>query len=313
MKSSSFGSGLRVFASALVAVLLAGCGKVELLSNVQEKEANQVVSIMQQYKIPVSKRAGVEMTWTIDLANANDFSRAVKILDSMGHPNTQYNTIGQVFQKSGLVSSPLEERARLVYAMSETVADTLNKIPGVLLARVHIVLPENDPYSDSDVEAKAAIFLTHKAGSNLEEYVREIKYLVANSVQGLDYDRVSIAMFPIVSEADAQISNVFDSNVSVLGLSMSSDAAEKFVIILIILAVLLLTSAGAAAFFFISGRRAKISAGGGAPKQNAPVVVQDNKIEASDLDEEPDVEGANGNAPADGEGEVADGDEKGGK
>ncbi|MDR3144158.1 MAG: type III secretion inner membrane ring lipoprotein SctJ [Puniceicoccales bacterium] len=288
MKKSNFNSGFGVFALAFVLLLLTGCGKVELLSNLPEKDANQVVSIMQQHRIQVAKRAGVEMTWTIDLKNSSDFSRAVKVLESMGYPATQYNTIGQVFQKSGLVSSPLEERARLVYALSETIADTLNKIPGVLSARVHIVLPENDPYSDSDVESSAAIFLTYKAGSNLDESVREIKYLVANSVQGLDYDRVSIAMFPIVSDVETQTNNVFDSNVSVLGLSMASDAAEKFVIILVILVVLLLSVAGVAIFFFISARRAKATSGSAvAPKSNGPVVVQSDEQSASDLDEEP--------------------------
>jgi type III secretion protein J len=286
MKMCNFRGRLRAFLLTATLLLLAGCGKVDLLSNLPEKEANEILSIMQQYNVPALKKAGLELTWTIMLSNGGDFSRAVNILNSMGYPNTQYNTIGQVFQKSGLVSSPLEERARFMYALSETIADTLNKIPGVLSSRVHIVLPENDPYSDSSTEASAAIFLTYKAGGNLDESVREIKYLVANSVQGLDYDRVSIALFPVAFDAENQRANMPDPNVSVLGLKMAGDAAPKFLIVVIVLAVLMLSFLGLAVFLFLELRKRKKK--GGAPATNAQparAVVQSDEEAMSDLDE----------------------------
>jgi type III secretion protein J len=277
----------------LAMMLLAGCGQVELLSNLPEKEANEIVSVMQQYKVPIKKVHGVELTWNVVLTDVNSFSRAVEILNSKGFPNVQYNTIGQVFQKSGLVASPLEERARFMYALSETVSETLNKIPGVLTSRVHIVLPENDPYSNADTEASAAIFLTYKAGSNLDESVREIKYLVANSVQGLDYDRVSIALFPVAFEADSPAENVFNSNVSVLGLEMASGSAMKFIVILIAFGCAALASIGLAIFFFLELKKAKKVGGGmstAVPRPIAkekPVAVQDAEASINELDETP--------------------------
>ncbi|MDR1413534.1 MAG: type III secretion inner membrane ring lipoprotein SctJ [Puniceicoccales bacterium] len=285
MEKKNFFKSLCMVFSLFALLFVSGCGQVELLSNMPEKEANEIMAIMQQHEIPISKKPGVELTWTIVLKNSSDFARAVKILDSKGHPNVQYNTIGDVFQKTGFVSSPLEERARFMYALSESIGETLNKIPGVLTSRVHIVLPENDSYADSSTEASASVFLIYKAGSNLDESVREIKYLVANSVQGLDYDRISIALFPVTFESDEVIDNVFDSNVSVLGLKMTSDAAIKFVIILVIFTVLLFCASGAAAFFFWEFRKLKKS--NGADKfasKNAPVVVQQEKP-LSDLDE----------------------------
>jgi type III secretion protein J len=287
MKKNGFCKNLCLLFSLFMMLILAGCGKVDLLSNLPEEEANEIVSLMQQQHISVVKKPGLELTWTIVLKNSDEFFKAEKILKTNGYPKVQYNTIGQVFQKSGLVSSPLEEKARFMYALSESVALTLNKIPGVLTSRVHIVLPENDPYSDADTEASAAIFLTYKTGSSLDESVREIKYLVANSVQGLDYDRVSIALFPIAAEENTPSDDNFDTSVSVLGLRMASDAATKFLTIVIVLGVLLLCSMGAAAFFFFESRKNKKANAAAKAASNSPIVVQNETQNVSDLDEEP--------------------------
>ncbi|MDR1595566.1 MAG: type III secretion inner membrane ring lipoprotein SctJ [Puniceicoccales bacterium] len=288
MKSGNFPKKCGALCFSIVAVLLAGCGKVDLLSNLPEKEANEIFALMQQSGIPIVKKPGVEMTWTIVLNNSSDFSNAIRILGSKGYPNVHYNTLGQVFQKSGFISSPLEERARFMYALSESIADTLNKIPGVLTSRVHVVLPEIDSYADENTEASASIFLTYKAGTNLDEAIREIKYLVANSVQGLDYDRVSIAMFPVTFDVEDSENGGINTNVNVLGLSMASSSAVPFIIIVTALLVLFIGAIGAAAFFFFDSKKAKRTAAGVRPQAAlpAPVVVQSGESAASELDED---------------------------
>ena len=265
-------------------LILCGCGQVDLLSNIPEKEANEILSIMQQYKIPVQKKSGLEQTWTIVLKDSDNFSKAVKILDAKGYPRSQYTTMGDVFQKSGLVSSPLEERARFMYALSESIAETLNNIPGVLSSRVHLVLPENDPYSDNDIESSAAIFLTYKAGENLDESVREIKYLVANSIQGLSYDRVSIALFPVIFD-EAQIMADSEDTVSVFGFRVSSSFAPKLLLLLIVIGLVVVVAIAAAVYLFVfakKGRKPESEKGEG-----EPVVVQQDENKEESLDEEP--------------------------
>jgi type III secretory pathway lipoprotein EscJ len=136
------------------------------------------------------------------------------------------------------------------------------------------MLPENDPYSDAETEALAAIFLTSRVRSNLHESVREIKYLVANSVQGLDYDKVSIALFPVAAEDNTAIENVFDRNVSAMGLRMALDAAAKVLTIVIALGILLLCSMGAAIFFFFESRKSRK----GLRLQNLPQIAQSSSM-----------------------------------
>jgi type III secretion protein J len=174
-------------------------------------------------------------------------------------------------------------------ALSERVASTLNKISDVLTSRVHRVLPENAPFSDADTDASIAIFLTYKVGSNLYESVREIKYLMANSVQGLDYDKLSIALFPAAAEDNTAIENVFGTNVNAMGLRIASDAAIKFLTIVIVLGILLLCSMGAVVFFFLESRKSRKGTTGPKPAPNSPIGVQVDSQNASDLDEEPDT------------------------
>ena len=105
--------------------------------------------------------------------------------------------MGQVFQKQGLVSSPTEDHIRLVYALSQGLNDTLSRIDGVLSARVHIVMPEPTTNGSAASPASAAVFIRYQDSFDLTQLVPQIKTLVANSIQNLAYDQVSVALFPV--------------------------------------------------------------------------------------------------------------------
>ena len=73
---------------------------------------------------------------------ASQVGRALDLLRAQGLPRERFAGMGEVFKKEGLISSPLEERARYLYALSQELGATLTKIDGVITARVHVVLPE---------------------------------------------------------------------------------------------------------------------------------------------------------------------------
>jgi type III secretion protein J len=76
-----------------------------------------MMAILLQRDIPCTKSAGKEERWVLKVAQA-DFSRAVDLLRAQGYPKDKFTKMGEVFQKSGLVSSPTEERIRYMYALS---------------------------------------------------------------------------------------------------------------------------------------------------------------------------------------------------
>ena len=105
--------------------------------------------------------------------------------------------MSEMFQKDGLVSSPLEERVRFIYALSQSVQETLMQIDGVLVSRVHIVLPENNPaISEGKQPSSASVFIKYHPAYDLESMKSEIKLIVEKSIEGLSYDKVSVVMVP---------------------------------------------------------------------------------------------------------------------
>ncbi|MCA8998283.1 MAG: type III secretion inner membrane ring lipoprotein SctJ [Planctomycetaceae bacterium] len=183
----------------LLAVM--GCGKVELYSDLPESEANEMMAVLMENGISCAKQAGDEQTWTLSVSN-DRFADSVRLLKEQGYPKDKFADMGQMFQKSGLVSSPSEERIRFMYALSQELSNTISRIDGVLSARVHIVLPENSPFGKEVQPSSAAVFIKHQYGTDLDTSITDIKELVISSIEGLDAEKVSVVLFE--SEAPQQ-------------------------------------------------------------------------------------------------------------
>lgn len=229
----------------LSALLLVGCGKTPLYTDVREIEANEMIALLMERGIAASKKAGAEKTWDVSV-NMQDFPRAIEILNSFGYPREQYYGVGDAFKKSGLVSSPTEERIRFMYALSQDIAATVSMIDGVTDAQVHIVLPDNDPFSDNFYPASAAVFINYRPDSNVEASVSKVKNLVMNSVEGLSYDNISVALFP---------KNVVEAASLAKATQLTSISASWIVWIIVLIALIL--GGGAGGFFWFKLHRNK--------------------------------------------------------
>jgi type III secretion protein J len=70
----------------------------------------------------------------------------------------------------------------------------------VLSARVHLVMPTTNPNGTVMSSSSAAVFLRYQDTYDIQQLVSQIKTLVANSIEDLAYDRVSVALFPVEVE-----------------------------------------------------------------------------------------------------------------
>jgi len=183
-------------AGAVLVLALAGCGaNVELLSNMNEREANEVIAALSEADIAVQKLPGKDGVINLSVDQSN-VARAITVLSTDGLPRERRATMGDVFKKEGLISSPLEERARYLWALSQELSETISQIDGVLRARVHVVLPERSTGGDPPLPSSAGVFVKHRNGVNLEESVPQIKRLVASSIPGLTIEKVSVVLVP---------------------------------------------------------------------------------------------------------------------
>ncbi|TRW18386.1 type III secretion system inner membrane ring lipoprotein SctJ [Glacieibacterium frigidum] len=176
-------------------LLVTACGKAELYGKLTETQANEMVAVLQNAGIDADKISAGEAGFSI-ATSKEDFGRAVQLLRAQGYPRDEFASLGTVFKKEGFVSSPLEERARLVYGLSQELSNTVSQIDGVVQARVQLAMPEADPLSDKIKPSSASVFIKYRPGSSPEKQVGQIKSLMVNAVEGLTYENVTVAMFP---------------------------------------------------------------------------------------------------------------------
>lgn len=180
-------------------LLLGGC-KTEIYAGLPEQEANQMVAILLRAGIPAAKSQNKDGTDAIEVERSR-FADAVAALDARGYPRKRFESMGDVFKPSGLVASPLQERARFLWALSQELSGTVAEIDGVLTARVQVVLPDNDLLNRDPAPSSASVFVRYDTDSDVARLVPQIKMLVANSVEGLSYDKVSVVLVPVAHVA----------------------------------------------------------------------------------------------------------------
>ncbi|MET0533996.1 MAG: type III secretion system inner membrane ring lipoprotein SctJ [Steroidobacter sp.] len=189
---------LRRYASTCLVMLclavLAGC-KQPIYTRLSEAEANDVLLTLIKGGVDAQKRAGEEGTFSVLVPEA-EIATAIELLRADAQPSEHYSNLGEVFARNNLVSSPTEERIRFIYGLQQELARTLSQIDGVLVARVHIVVPASDPFQAAAEPSSASVFLKHRADINMQLVVPAVKDLVVRSVEGLSADSVSVSLFP---------------------------------------------------------------------------------------------------------------------
>ena len=184
---------IRALAALALATLLAGC-QVALYSNLTETEANQIVAALSADEIGATKERVDGGQWQVSV-DEGQLARALDLLRAQGLPQERFSSLGDVFQKQGLVSTPAEERMRYIHAVSQELSQTLRTIDGVVAARVHVVVPANDPLADKLRPSSAAVFIKHRPDTDLRLLGPAVKDMVAHSIEGLTHEQVSLSLF----------------------------------------------------------------------------------------------------------------------
>jgi len=99
----------------------------------------------------------------------------------------------EIFDRTNFGISDFVQRTNYLRAVQGELSRTIAQIHGVRLARVLIVMPENRLlFSDVKSKPTASVFIEQGVGALTQEAVNSIRFLVANSVEGLGVNDVAI-------------------------------------------------------------------------------------------------------------------------
>ena len=178
----------------------------DLHHGLTEEQANEMVVTLSNNGIHATKGLveGEVLSFTLSVPK-RDSSQAWEILQANNLPKPAKRGFSEVFAKTSLIPTAVEEKAMYMQAVMGELEKTLLSITGVVDARVHVVLPESDVLKEElqgPTITKAAVLLKYKTDRSGAIPFRDedVKSLVANSVEGLKPSDVAVVTSEIAQD-----------------------------------------------------------------------------------------------------------------
>src|SRR5580658_7666926 len=190
------GINQRVSIVLATVVVLAGLGTMALWSGrpdlsllygkLDEGEASKVIAALDEAKVPYQVRGN------------SIFVPADKVyqvrMQMAGKGIPRGEGVGfEIFDKANFGISDFVQRANYTRAVQGELARTISQLDQIESARVMIVMPENRLLIDNARKPTASVFVHVRGNAQLPaSAVNSIRFLVANSVEGLQVNNVSV-------------------------------------------------------------------------------------------------------------------------
>jgi flagellar M-ring protein FliF len=192
------GASQRISVLAATFVLVVGIGSLAFWSSrtdygllygkLSDSESSKVIAALDDAKVPYKIGAGgssimvpADKVYAMRMQLAG---RGIPRGDGVGF---------EIFDKPNFGISDFVQRANYVRAVQGELARTIGQLDEIESARVMIVLPENRLLLDKDKYATASVFVRVRGNSQIQpQAINSIRFLVANSVEGLKPNHVTI-------------------------------------------------------------------------------------------------------------------------
>ena len=160
---------------------------VPLFTDLEAKDAGEIVGKLKEMKVSHE----IAANGSAIMVQSKDVYRVRLELASQGLPKG--NKGFEIFEQSKFGATEFQNKVNLVQALQGELARTIEQMPEVEKARVHIVLSEDSLYKKNEKPATASIMLKLKPSSQLsKDQVKGVVNLVAHSIQGLKAENVTV-------------------------------------------------------------------------------------------------------------------------
>ena len=251
---------LRFFTHFLILIamfLMTSCeSRRTIVNGLDEREANEILVFLSNRNIDAVKVAGAtdsgggskEILWNISVTQ-DQATEAMALLNQAGLPRKRGQNLLGIFSNVGLVPSGMHEKVRYQAGLAEQIASTIRKIDGVLDSDVQISFPEEDPLNPTAPKGKitASVYVKHTGvlDDPNAHLMTRIKRLVAGSINGLDYDNVTVigdrARYSETPATGYQAGSEEERHlVNVWSITLAKDSLTMFRVIFFTFSILLL-------------------------------------------------------------------------
>ena len=184
---------------------LAAC-RDTIQHRLDERQANELQTVLLERGLDARKvvEPGKKPTWSIEVPEPQS-ADAVRILAELGLPRLEPEAGCDVFGTGGLIRSPVEEQVCRQQVLERGLEKTLQALEGVLIARVHLVVPPPPRPGQAATPSKASVLLRVQPGqaSALRDTRDVLRALVAGGVEGLALDGVALMVDEVSSRVAA--------------------------------------------------------------------------------------------------------------
>lgn len=267
-------------------VCLIGCNQFELVHDLNERDANEIIVLLAKHGIKAQKKKEErqqEIFWTITV-DQDDEREAQSILVANHLPRIRQGGLKEVCGKASMIVTEKFEKCRQMLALKGEIINALESVPGVVSADVVLNIPDKEEFPEDDAilsRPTAAVTVRYLADAPARTDLSEgkIQEFVSNTVNGLDPRDVKVILSYIEQNGDRRSLTATETDgvptgttdigrtgettssapqnlVSVGGIQMDAASAKKFKIIAAVFLLLLLLLA--AAFIFALLRMARM-------------------------------------------------------
>ena len=158
-----------------------------LFGNLAEAEASKVINALDEGKIPYKVRGGGSISVPADKVHSLRIQLAGKGIPGGG------TTGFSLFDKPNFGISDFVQRVNYLRAIQGELSQTISRVDGIESAQVMLVMPENRLLVEYQKKPSASVFLKLRGNVPIPAAtVNAIRFLVANAVEGLNPEGVSI-------------------------------------------------------------------------------------------------------------------------
>lgn len=235
-------------------LLITGCKDVELVVNLTQKQAIEVVAVLDQNGISSNFVVGKNKKNSAVLVSPGDKQVASSVLHANGLPHE--DKIDGLLSSGGLLSDSIKvENARLDRASSIELAEHLGTIKGVVDSSVIVRTNSSFPFDEKDSKNSTGVSISLIYNKDFKTSRDEIKEHVQTLVTQVSKSNIKIFLSSSLNRSKTKTSSdtasIINTKNFIFGSKVRSDSynSSVFYLILMLLAIVTL---GAIAGWFIA-------------------------------------------------------------